>query len=41
MTCLHGFDNAKPCGGHWNVEGHRLAGELIAEAICRGAEDRG
>lgn len=35
--CLHGFENAKPCGGHWNAEGHRLAGELIADAICRGS----
>jgi hypothetical protein len=33
--CLHGFENAVPCGGHWNVEGSRLAGQLIAEFICR------
>jgi hypothetical protein len=32
--CVHGFDNAEPCGGHWNALGHRLAGEHIAEAIC-------
>jgi hypothetical protein len=36
--CLHGFDNAKPCGGHWNVEGHRLAGELIAGSVCKAPE---
>jgi hypothetical protein len=30
---LHGFKNG---GGHWNVEGHHLAGKLIAEKICSG-----
>ena len=34
QTCLHGFENSVPCGGHWNSEGHRLAGEEIADAIC-------
>ena len=34
QTCLHGFENAVPCGGHWNEEGHRLAGERLAEVIC-------
>jgi len=34
QTCLHGFENSLPCGGHWNAEGHRLAGEALAEAIC-------
>lgn len=33
-TCLHGFENAVHCGGHWNEAGNRLAGELIAERIC-------
>ncbi len=33
--CLHGFDNAEPCGGHWNALGHRLAGTIIAESFCR------
>jgi hypothetical protein len=33
-TYLHGFDNTVLGEGHWNVEGHRLAGEWIAEAIC-------
>jgi hypothetical protein len=32
--CLHGFENAVSCGGHWNARGHRLAGEEIARAIC-------
>lgn len=32
--CLHGFENAVPCGGHWNELGHRLAGEIIADSIC-------
>ena len=33
--CVHGFDNAMPCFGHWNAEGHRLAGAGIADALCR------
>lgn len=33
-TCIHGFDNATPCAGHWNENGHRLAGEALAAAIC-------
>jgi hypothetical protein len=33
-VCLHGFPNAFPCGGHWNAEGHRLGGELLAAALC-------
>jgi len=28
--CVHGFENAKPCGGHWNEHGHRLAGKRLA-----------
>ena len=31
---LHGFSNTKLGIGHWNAEGHRLAGELIAQKIC-------
>lgn len=31
-TFLHGFDG--PGYGHWNPEGHRLAGETIAEFVC-------
>jgi len=31
---LHGFSNATIGDGHWNVEGHRLAGSLIAEKVC-------
>ncbi len=38
--CLHGFENAVPCGGHWNFRGHRLAGEEIARAICLELESR-
>ena len=33
-ACLHGFDNAIPCGGHWNPLGHRAAGEEVATALC-------
>ena len=35
QTCVHGFANATKCGGHWNATGHRLAGEWIADRICR------
>ena len=31
---LHGFTNGKIGFGHWNVEGHRVAGELIGERLC-------
>lgn len=34
--CLHGFGNPPSCVGHWNAEGHRLAGETVAERICAG-----
>lgn len=34
-VCLHGFKNAEACGGHWNREGNRLAGELIANQVCQ------
>jgi lysophospholipase L1-like esterase len=33
-TCVHGFSNAVPCGGHWNEHGHRVSGEAIAAAVC-------
>ncbi|MEO1934856.1 MAG: hypothetical protein ABGX04_08755 [Myxococcales bacterium] len=33
-TCLHGFENSVPCGGHWNSKGHLIAGQLLADAIC-------
>jgi hypothetical protein len=32
--CLHGFDNAFKCGGHWNEEGNEVAGQIIAKYIC-------
>ena len=34
--CLHGFENAYPCEGHWNREGNRVAAELMADQICQG-----
>jgi len=34
QTFLHGFANATIGDGHWNVDGHRVAGELVAESIC-------
>jgi hypothetical protein len=33
---LHGFANTAPGVGHWNADGHRLAGEKIARELCRG-----
>ncbi len=36
---LHGF-GANLGGGHWNREGHRLAGTLIARAICKEMAER-
>lgn len=32
---LHGFDR-NIGNGHWNVLGHRIAGEMIAQKICEG-----
>lgn len=34
---LHGFKNLTPGFGHWNEEGHKVAGELLAQEICRRA----
>jgi lysophospholipase L1-like esterase len=31
---LHGFDNTQLGTGHWNPEGHRVAAEIAAAAIC-------
>jgi hypothetical protein len=33
-ACVHGFDNAVPCRGHWNEHGHEVAGEVLAREIC-------
>jgi hypothetical protein len=35
QTFVHGFENTRMGIGHWNDMGHRLAGQLIAEEICR------
>ena len=40
QVCLHGFENAVECGGHWNQKGHGLAGELIAPTVCQLLENR-
>jgi hypothetical protein len=32
---LHGFDR-NIGNGHWNILGHRIAGEMIAQKICEG-----
>ncbi|MGL5133444.1 MAG: SGNH/GDSL hydrolase family protein [Planktothrix sp.] len=35
QTCLHGFEKSGTlCGGHWNLDGHRLAAELITDQLC-------
>jgi hypothetical protein len=31
---FHGFENTQPGYGHWNSQGHRLAGEMIEARIC-------
>ncbi len=31
---LHGFSNTRMGFGHWNENGHRCAGELIAKRLC-------
>lgn len=31
---LHGFENTGLGAGHWNEEGHRRAGEAIADTLC-------
>ncbi len=31
--CLHGFEGK--CEGHWNEKGHKLAGEIISEELCK------
>jgi len=37
---LAGFKSTKLGIGHWNAEGHRVAGELIAQKICRMLSER-
>ena len=35
----HGFPNTRPGFGHWNAQGHAVAAELIAAALCAGQSD--
>jgi len=35
---LHGSGKSRGLG-HWNVDGHHLAGTMIAQALCKGMED--
>lgn len=32
-TCVHGFSQ-DPCTGHWNADGHRVAGQALAPFLC-------
>ena len=32
--CVHGSPGPWECQGHWNAEGHRIAGEALADALC-------
>jgi hypothetical protein len=34
---LHGFKNTRLGTGHWNEDGHHLAGQIIAERLCGGS----
>jgi hypothetical protein len=34
---LHGFRNTAMGTGHWNVDGHRVAGEIMARELCKAA----
>jgi hypothetical protein len=34
---LHGFSNTSMGTGHWNVEGHHVAGDIIARYFCDAA----
>lgn len=35
---FHGFPNTAPGVGHWNEQGHKVAGELTAAFLCRRPE---
>jgi hypothetical protein len=34
-TCVHGSQEPWVCQGHWNADGHRFAGERLADKLCR------
>lgn len=38
-ACVHGFQEPWLCQGHWNVDGHRVAGQELARALCNRIED--
>ena len=39
-TFFHGFPTSKLGIGHWNEDGHRLGGELLASDLCAAFEAR-
>jgi hypothetical protein len=34
QRCVHGFPGQTSCEGHWNRDGHRIAGEALAASLC-------
>jgi hypothetical protein len=39
--CVHGFEGPWRCRGHWNADGHRVAGEKLAAALCEAMDTSG
>ena len=40
QTFFHGFTNTAIGEGHWNVDGHRVAGKLLADFLRNFESDR-
>lgn len=38
--CVHGFEGPWRCRGHWNADGHRVAGERLAARLCAAMASR-
>ena len=32
---LHGFDNTALGEGHWNLDGHKIASQIISKKVCK------
>ena len=35
QTFLHGFSNSVMGQGHWNLEGHKIASQIISKKVCK------